>query len=241
MDAAPGDKTPNPPYPNSLINAGEKEVPKDIVIISAGKFAREIFSFVCDAIAVGHDDWRIKGFLDSRSDQLDGFNRQASILSSVEAYEPCENDLFLCAIGLPPDRRRYSEIILRKGGRFATLIHPTAVLGCNITLGQGVMIAPHAVLTSDMVLGDSVYVGPHSCLSHDSQIGDWCQISGHCTFGGRVTIEEGCFFGMGAIVVPEVNVGKNAFVGVGSVVLRRVRAGTKVFGNPAVTIEDQSC
>lgn len=215
-------------------------MPKDIVIISAGKFGREICSFVRHAIAAGQD-WRIKGFVDSRSGQLDGFNHPVPILSSVEAYEPGENDLFLCAVGTPADRRRYTEAILRNGGHFATLIHPTAVLGDNVTLGQGVMIAPYAVLTSHMALGDSVYVGPHSCLSHDNRIGDWCQISGHCSLGGCVRVEEGCFFGIGAVVLPGVHVGKNAFVGAGSVVLKRVRAGTKVFGNPAIPIEEPPC
>ena len=101
----------------------------------------------------------MKGFLDSRTGHLEGFGRYAPILASVESYEPAGNDLFLCAIGAPAERRRYSEIIVKKGGRFATIIHPTAVLGENITLGEGVMIAPYTVLTADMVLGDSVYVG----------------------------------------------------------------------------------
>jgi len=209
---------------------------KDIVIIGAGKFAREISSFVGHAIVAGND-WRLKGFLDSRTNQLDGFGRKAPILSSVEAYEPAENDLFLCAVGAPADRRRYSEIILEKGGRFAALIHPTAVLGDNVKLGEGVMIAPQAVLTSDMVLGDSVYVGPHVCLSHENRIGDWCQISGHCVFGGGVTVDESCFFGLGVTLVPGVRIGKHAFIGAGSVVLKRVRDGAKVFGNPAVDVD----
>jgi sugar O-acyltransferase (sialic acid O-acetyltransferase NeuD family) len=210
-------------------------MPKDIVIISAGKFGREISSFVAQSIAAGRD-WRLKGFLDSRSSLLDGFGRQIPILASVEAYEPEENDLFLCAIGTPADRRRYSEIIQRKGGRFATLTHPTAVLGDGVTLGEGVMIAPFVVLTSDMVLGDSVYVGPHTCCSHDNRIADWCQISGHCGIGGGVTLGEEVFVGSGAVIAPGVHIGKNAFVGTGSIVLRRVHDGAKVFGNPAIPI-----
>ena len=209
--------------------------PKDIIIVSAGKFAREVYGFVKHAIAAGQK-WRIKGFLDSRPARLGGFNYPVPILCSVESYEPGENDLFLCAIGTPSERRQYSEMVLRKGGRFATLIHPTAVLGDNITLGQGVMIAPLAVLTSDIVLGDSVYVGPSSICSHDNRVGDWCHITGHCSFGGNVIVEEGCFFGMRSVVVPGVHIGKDAFIGVGSVVLRRVRAGARVFGNPAVDI-----
>ena len=212
-----------------------ENAPKDIVIISAGKFAREVYSFVKHGIAAGQN-WRIKGFLDSRSRRLEGFNYPVPILSTVEAYTPGENDRFLCAIGTPPERRQYTEMILRKGGRFATLIHPTAVLGENVTLGQGVIISPHAVLTADIVLGDSVFVGPLSCCSHDNRFGDWCHITGHCSFGGNVTVEEGCFFGIRSVVVPGVHIGKDAFIGVGSVVLRRIRAGAKVFGNPAVEI-----
>jgi sugar O-acyltransferase (sialic acid O-acetyltransferase NeuD family) len=211
-------------------------MPKDIVIISAGKFGREICSFARQTIEAGQD-WRIKGFLDSRSDQLQRFDHPVPILSSVEKYEPCENDLFLCAIGTSDDRRRYSEVILQKGGRFATLIHPTAVLGDSITLGEGVIIAPHVVLTSHMVLGDSVYVGPHSLLSHDNQIGSWCQISGHCAIGGCVTLGESVFLGIGAIIMPDLQIGKNAFVGIGSVVIRNVPEGRKVFGNPAFAVE----
>jgi len=208
----------------------------EIIIISAGKFGREISSFVGHAIAAGQN-WRLKGFLDSRPNQLDGFNRQAPILASVDAYEPAENDLFLCAIGEPAQRRQYTELMKTKGARFGTLIHPTAVIGDNVTLGEGVMIGPHAVLTSDMVFGDSVYLGPHGCCSHDNRIGAWCQISGHCVLGGCVTVGEASFFGIGALVVPGVRIGKNAFIGAGSNVLKNVRDGVKVFGNPAVPME----
>jgi len=210
--------------------------PNEIVIISAGKFAREISSFIGHSIAAGKN-WRLKGFLDSRPNLLDGFNRQAPILASVEDYQPVDNDLFLCAIGEPAQRRNYTEMMKSKGARFATLIHPTAVIGDDVTLGEGVMIAPHAVLTSDIVLGDSVYIGPHSCCSHDNRIGDWCQISGHCGLGGCVIVGEASFLGIGAIVVPGVRIGKNAFIGVGSTVLKNVRDGVKVFGNPALPID----
>jgi len=211
-------------------------IAQEIVIISAGKFGREISSFVGHAIAAGKN-WRLKGFIDSRPNQLDGFNRQAAILASVDDYQPAENDLFLCAIGEPAQRQHYTQLIQSKGGRFATLIHPTAVIGDNVTLGQGVMIGPYAVLTSDMVFGDSVYLGPHACCSHDNRIGDWCHLSGHCVLGGCVTVGEASFFGIGALVVPGVCIGKNAFIGAGSNVLKNVRDGVKVFGNPAVPVD----
>jgi sugar O-acyltransferase (sialic acid O-acetyltransferase NeuD family) len=207
-------------------------VAQNIVIISAGKFGREVHSWVGHAREAGQP-WRIKGFLDSRAGVLNGFNRPTPILASVEDYSPAPGDLFLCAIGDPETKRKYAEIILQKGGQFATLIHPTAVIGENVTLGAGVMLAPFATVTADVRLGSHVYIGPGTTCSHDNVIGNWSQLSGNCCLGGNVTVGEGCFFGLSATVMPGVRIGRRAFIGVGSVVLRDVPDGVKVFGNPA--------
>lgn len=207
----------------------------DIVIISAGKFAREAFCWSEHAIAAGQP-WRMKGFLDDRAHALDGFNYPARVLGSVEDYQPAETDRFLCAIGDPKIKRLYSELILHRGGKFATLIHPSASLGRNIVIGDGVIVAPMAVLSSDLSLGRGSYVGPHTSCSHDNKIGSWCQISGGTSLGGAVTLEDGCFIGLNATIIPGITIGSGAFVGAGSVVLRNVKSNVKVFGNPAVPI-----
>lgn len=210
-------------------------MPHDIVIISAGKFAREVFCWAEHAIAAGQP-WRMKGFLDDRAHALDGFDYPARVLGGVENYQPAETDLFLCAIGDPKIKRRYSELVLQRGGKFATLVHPTASLGRNIVLADGVIIAPMVVLSSDLSIGQGSYVGPHAGCSHDNKIGAWCQISGGTALGGMVTIGDSCFIGMHATVVPGITIGAGAFVGTGSVVLRNVKPNIKVFGNPAVSI-----
>jgi sugar O-acyltransferase (sialic acid O-acetyltransferase NeuD family) len=207
----------------------------DLLIISAGRFGREVYNWVRDAVVAGQP-WRIKGFLDSRLDALDGFNYPVPILTTVENYTPQADDLFLCPIGDPLIRQDYSEKIRRKGGRFATLVHPTAILGGNVRLGAGTMIAPYAVLTADVTVGESVYIGPHTLCSHDNWIGDGTQISGHCSLAGNVTIEELCFVGMHAVIIPRRRLGRRAFVGAGSVVTNDVEPGVKVFGNPAIPI-----
>src|SRR4051812_31052559 len=117
----------------------------DIVIIGAGKFGREILNWTLDAIQDGQS-WRVKGFLDDRPQVLQGFNYDTPILGAVESYKPGESDRFLCALGDPQIRRKYSEAILAKGGQFATLVHPTACIGRNVELAPGAMIAPGAIL-----------------------------------------------------------------------------------------------
>lgn len=204
----------------------------DIVIISAGKFAREILNWTLDAIQAGQG-WRVKGFLDDRPQALQGYNYDTPILGPAESYAPRESDRFLCAIGDPATRRKYSEAMLAKGGRFATLVHPSAGVGRNVELAPAVMIAPGAILTADLRVETGSYVGAQTVCSHDNVIGPWCQVSGSCGLGGGVVLEEQCFIGMGAMLIPGVRIGRGAHVGAGSVVLKSVRAGARVFGSPA--------
>ena len=86
----------------------------NLIIVSAGKFAREVYTWAQQAIDAG-TPWVIKGFLDDRADALRGFNYPAPILGSVENYEPKAGDLFLAAIGEPAPRRHYCMMLEAKG------------------------------------------------------------------------------------------------------------------------------
>lgn len=208
----------------------------NLLIISAGSYAREVYSWILDAIAAG-SPWKVKGFLDDRPDALAGFPCAAGIIGSMEQYEPQPDDIFVCAIGDPGTRKRYVERAKQRGFRFVNVIHPTAVLGQNVKIGEGVIVAPYVVLTADLVVGNFVNIGCMSGCSHHNRIGDWCQISGNCGLTGRVVLEEGVFVGCGVTFVPGCHVGEWAYIGAGSVVLRRVAPRLKVFGNPAVAID----
>jgi len=204
----------------------------DLIIISAGKFGREVFTWALQAIAAGAP-WRMKGFLDDRVHALDRFNYRPGIIGDVETYHIQEDDVFIGAIGSPVDKRKYYTPIVERGGRFINLIHPKADVGRNVRLGSGIIMAPFASVTSDVTIGDHVAIYGFSNVSHDSAVGSWCQISGHCGINGRACLDEGVFLGSHACILPEVRVGAWAYVGAGCVVISDVAPFTKVVGNPA--------
>ena len=208
---------------------------KNIVIIGAGYLAREVYGYVKHCSLQGHS-WRLKGFLDDRPDVLAEFNYSSPILSGVEAYQPGDGDLFVCALGHPAHKEKYCRLIEAKDGKFATLIHPSAVVGDNVVIQEGALIGPLAVLTSDITIAKCGYIGPQCFVGHDNNIGPYSQLSGNVTLGGRVVIEDSVFVGLGATVLPGVKLGSKCHVGAGSVVLRSVRPRSKVFGNPAMVI-----
>jgi len=207
----------------------------DLIIVGAGKYGREVHGFARDVIRAG-TRWRIKGFLDDRSGALAGFDYPTPIIGTPDTYVPQPSDRFLCSVGDNELRHKYVRMIADRGGKFATLIHPSASVNERAVIGPGTIVEPFAFIGADVTIGEHCLIGAFSCVSHDNHIGSYCQLCGHCTFGGNVTAGDFSFFALGTVVIPQVKIGHHGFVGAGSVVLAQVAPGTRVFGNPATVV-----
>jgi sugar O-acyltransferase (sialic acid O-acetyltransferase NeuD family) len=228
------------PSPRPLVTLAATPHPnrkQNLIIINAGKYGREIFGWALQAIAAGAP-WQIKGFLDDRLKQLDGFQYEPRIIGDVDGYHIEEDDVFIGAVGDPKDKVKYYSPIIERGGRFINLIHPLANISKNTQLGIGIVMAPFSSVTCDARIGDHVSIGALSNVGHDAIVGDWCQISSHVGINGNSIVGEGVFLGSHACIIPEIKVGPWAFVGAGSIVVRPVGPGIKVFGNPALPVPE---
>jgi sugar O-acyltransferase (sialic acid O-acetyltransferase NeuD family) len=208
---------------------------KNLIIISAGQYGREIYSWAVQAITHGLP-WQIKGFVDDRPGILDGFDYDVKILGSPQTYQIEGDDVFVGAIGEPREKVKFYTPILKRGGRFVNLIHPLANIGKNVQLGLGIVMAPFSSITCDAKLGNFISIGPHSNVGHDTIVGNWCQINGHCGINGGVILGEGVFLGSHACIIPQINIGDWAFIGAGSVVLKNIERFIKVLGYPAIPV-----
>ena len=205
---------------------------RDLYIVGAGGFGREVYAWLQD-LPECDVDWRLRGFLDDNPGALNGFNYQSQVVASVSDFQPKSNDLLVCAIAARAHKRSICEQLKERGGQILTLVHPTAIVGPNVTLGEGAVICPRVSITCDVEIGAMVMLNLHCTVGHDVRIGAWSTISAQCDLTGFVQVGEDVFFGSGARVIPGKRVGDRAVVGAGSVVIRHVRAGQKVFGNPA--------
>ncbi len=210
---------------------------KNLVIIGARGFGREVYNWAlqCEAYK---KEWIIKGFLDDNTAALDGFaNYNVPILSSVEDYQIQDGDVFICALGSPKFKEKYSSIILEKGGEFINLMRPMIVMNStNVKLGKGVIISSFCGISNDTIIGDFVTIQGFSALGHDIKIGNYCQINSYTHIGGYCEIGDNVTIHPGAIILPHVKIGNNSTIGAGSVVLKKVEEGVSVFGNPAKRI-----
>lgn len=117
--------------------------------------------------------------------------------------------------------------------RFATVIHPRAVVSPFATIGRNVLIMAGVVVTSNAVIEDDVGILPNTVVHHDSVIGRGSLVGSNVTIAGRVTIGTQCYIGSGSRLMNGLTVGDGALIGLGSNVIRPVAPGARVAGNPA--------
>lgn len=212
---------------------------KTLLIIGAGGFGREVLAWAQQTFDFG-SEWAFGGFLDDNPQALEGFGYGERVIGSVATYQPRESDFFLCAVGNPRIKKILVESILGKGGNFATLVHPSVIMGNHVTLGRGVILCPRVVLTSDIVVGDFVSLNVGTAVGHDVVIGDWSQTSAFCDLTGFTRLGRSVLMGSHASLLPRRKVGDYAVVGAGSLVVRDVKKGETVFGVPAMPLRGGS-
>ena len=197
-----------------------------LIIIGARAMGREVCAYAWDA------GFAVKGFLDEKVDAIDGFEGYPPILASVEAYEVCEDDVFVVALGDPECKRKYVEVIAAKGGRFMSIVHPAAYIGKNVVLGCGCIVGPNSTITNDVIIGDHVIINVNASINHDNRIGKYATLCPGCHLAGRVRVGERTFVGTGAVVIPDVELGSGVYVAAGATVVDSFETGT-IMGTPA--------
>lgn len=198
-----------------------------LIIIGARALGREVCNYAREA------GFGVFGFLDDKSEALQGFHDYPPVLSSVEAYQVAPEDRFICAIGDSKMRAKYAAIIEAKGGRFVNVIHPTAYIGPNVKMGEGCIVCPLAVLDCDLTIGRHVVVNVHALVSHDCVLEDYVTLSPNVHLGGRTMIRRETFLGIGASVIPDCEIGSETLVAAGAVITHSAGANLLLAGIPA--------
>ncbi len=213
----------------------------DLLIVGAGGFARETAQAVRDVaaadVAQGRPArWRLAGHLDDdpalHGRDVDG----VPVLGGCDRVHALPAARVVVCVGSPRDYAVRARLVRRLGlpaGRYATVVHPTAVVSGSSAVGPGSVLLAHCVLTAAVRVGAHVAVMPHTVLTHDDEIGDFATLASGVRLGGGVRVERGAYVGAGALVREYVRVGAWSLTGMGSTVLADVPAGEVWAGSPA--------
>lgn len=211
---------------------------KHLIIIGARGWGREIYYAFLNSSLFGNGGYDVKGFLDDKSDALDGLKGDwPPIIGSVEEYQVCDDDVFFCAMGDSKWRKHYAEIITAKGGKFINIIDPCAWVNPTATLGEGLYIGPFTLVSANVFVGNQVVIQAYCNIGHDVVVGDYSTIESYVFLGGGASVGEMSVLHTKASIVPHKAVGSGCIVGINSVVMRNFKDNLSLFGNPAQKVE----
>jgi sugar O-acyltransferase (sialic acid O-acetyltransferase NeuD family) len=203
-----------------------------LVIVGAGGFARETAQAVRDGAR-----WRLLGHLDDdpalHGREVDGVPVLGG--SGLLRELPSQVRVVVC-VGSPRDYAVRARLVRRLGlpeERYATVVHPTAVVSGSSVVGAGSVLLAHCVLTAAVRLGAHVAVMPQTVLTHDDVVEDFATLGSGVRLGGGVHLERGAYVGAGALIREHVRVGAWSLVGMGSAVLHDIPPGEVWAGAPA--------
>ena len=204
----------------------------EIVLVGAGGLGREVLNYVIEAIRLS-PHMRVKGFLDDNPSAVRPDHCAFPILGSILDYPIEPQERFVMAIGDGVKRAELIRKMEARSARFVTIIHPTAYVASNATVGNGCIVGPFSAIGSDARVGDHVLLTWYSSLAHDAISHPFAVLSPYSTANGGAILEEGVFLGTHAVIHPMIRVGAWSKVASGSVVYRDVPPNCLALGNPA--------
>lgn len=117
--------------------------------------------------------------------------------------------------------------------KFATAIHPSAVISPTAKIGEGTVVMAGAVVNADAVIGNHCIINTGATVDHDCKIGDYCHVAPGVHISGGTHVGDGTWVGVGSSIIQCLNIGKNCMIGAGSVVVKDIPDNVTAFGCPA--------
>ena len=203
-----------------------------IIIIGAGGHA-QVTADIIRCMQINGSDLYPIGYLDDDQQMTGQTLLDLPILGTTDSINQFAYDAVIVAIGNNQVRLKIATELASQGVKFARAIHPTAVIGSQVFIGQGSMICANTVINTGSTIGDHVILNTATTVDHHNKIGNGVHIAPGTHTGGGVTIENGAFIGIGATIMPRKIVHTWATVGAGAVVNKDIQAHSVVVGIPA--------
>ena len=196
---------------------------KKIIIIGASGHGKVLADLAIK------NKYEILGFLDDGKPEgeICGFPIIGKVEKCLEYQEQCE---FIIAIGNNAIRKKIAEMYPVK---WATLIHPTAVLGLNAEISEGTVVMANAVINPEAKIGKHCIINTAAVVEHDNVLADYVHISPNAALAGTVHVGEQTHIGIGAAVRNNIQITENVVIGAGAVVVKNICEQGIYFGTPA--------
>lgn len=126
---------------------------------------------------------------------------------------------FIIGIGNNEIRKMIAE---KYSVHWASLIHPSAQIAVNVSIGKGTAVMAGAIINVDTTVGEHCIINTGAIVEHDNVIEKYAHISPGAKLGGTTHVGQQSHIGIGATVINNIEVCSNCTVGAGAVVIKNI-------------------
>ncbi len=228
------------------MNSGVVE--KDIFILGAGGFAKEVYLLIQEVNSLGSkESYHFCGFVDQKVKEAVKIGNQMfpSVVEEVFLNDVRMGRKVSLAIGIGTPLissnilKKYLEF---KNVEFPNLIHPNFVGHKeSIQMSYGNIITAGCIFTVNIQIGSFNIFNLATTIGHDSQIGSYNIFNPGCNVSGGVNIGDCNLFGTNATLLQGLKIESNSIIGAGSVVTKDLAGGYVYVGAPAKPMRENFC
>jgi sugar O-acyltransferase (sialic acid O-acetyltransferase NeuD family) len=218
---------------------------KKIICIGATGGCADLLDLIRQ-INLESNEFKIMGLLDDNFLKLGGEVFDAPILGGTELIRDLlqeHNTVFTTAIGNDSNftfRGKVIDCFKIPSNKWATLIHPTAVVSSYAQISFGVSIHANVSIGPNVSIGRHSLLLPNIVIGHDTKIFDNVIINAGTTIGGNSVINSSCYLGTGVNLRDHIKIGADTLIGMGSVVVSDCMSNSTYMGNPAKKYEQHN-
>lgn len=212
---------------------------RPVVVVGTGGHAREIAAAIA-AVRCAQGAQRalvFRGFVDDARVPNAAALKQlygAGVLGTTDwLAEHAESVDVMLGIGFSRVRADVAHRLDKLGVRYATLVHPTAVVSPTARFGAGLYAAARSVVTESVTGGAHVHLNIAATVSHDCALGDFVTLAPGAHLAGAVSVGDCAEIGIGAVAIQGVHLGPRSVLGGGAVAIAAVPEGATAVGVPA--------
>jgi len=208
---------------------------KDIVIIGAGGFGREVAWLIEDINKV-NEQWNIVGFVDD-NESIQGTDINGyKVVGNIEWLKSQKLNV-VNAIGDPIVKKKVIGRLKDSENMYPVLIHPSVIYSRQASFGEGSIVCAANIITTNIEIGKHVIINLDCTIGHDAVLGNYTTVLPSVNVSGFVETEECVSIGTGSAVIQGVKIGENTVIGAGSVVVKDLPANCTAVGAPAKPIK----
>jgi sugar O-acyltransferase (sialic acid O-acetyltransferase NeuD family) len=210
---------------------------QDIVIVGVGGLGREIAEWIEDINDV-RPTFRVLGFLDDDGTKHGSNRHDLPVLGGVDwLAERSRRVATVVGLGNPAPKRRIVDRLRAHSAGFPSIVHPNAVVGRYVEIGEGCILCPGVIITTDVRVGCFVTFNFDLTVGHDATIDDYVTLAPGVHISGYVKVREGADLGAGAVTIPSVEIGAWSVIGAGAAVTQDLPPNCTAVGVPARVIK----